>query len=149
MEQLILLAIFGIISMAFNAMKKSKQQQSDQRKPVAQQAKPFVEPRKELVEHDIDLSKARNLREAAEMLFTKPAPAVKEVKKAEREEVREQIIVSEKREATQNALPTSKPDAVKRSSLPLQQNDIVNGIIMAEVLGPPRAVKRYRPQRNV
>ncbi|MFK4997646.1 hypothetical protein ACI2OX_09385 [Bacillus sp. N9] len=95
MEQLILLAIFGLISMAFNAMKKPKQHQADQRKPVAQQAKPFVEPRKELVEHDIDLSKARNLREAAEMLLTKPEPIVEEIKKVDRKNI-QKINVPEK-----------------------------------------------------
>ena len=95
----------------------------------------------------VQTERPRSLREAAEILLSQMQPQLEE-KKAESEskieELQKEAAVYEKkaREFQQKAEAVKKTAEPQMESL-FQKDDIVKGIIMSEVLGPPRAKRRY------
>lgn len=157
MEQFLLFIIIGIISLVFN--RKKTQPREEKRGPLlghpsTQQTQKSEDRHQEWsapVERPSfpidDFKEAKNFQEAAEILLTKAKPKV-QAKKAEAEVQMEAL----KKEAEQYRtkareirVEASSPSILnKEEKLPFQANDILKGIVMAEVLGPPRSKKLYR-----
>lgn len=167
MEQFLPIIIIAIISFLLNSKKKTPQQkQADRNKParpvMQKPARQFAEQKQaKMPSERMDKEKGtfqvempRNLREAADILLTQiePNPAIEEEKvRAERElkklkkqaEAYEQKMRAvQKRAAEYTSAPNAEIKTSQKGLIFGQQNDIVRGIIMHEILGPPRALKR-------
>lgn len=156
MEQFLLFLIIGIISLVLNR-KKEKPPEQQQRPPQRQQPFQPVH-RNEEQRRDIKRPSAspirmermpsKDLEEVAEPLYTKPKPQIK----SKQEEMQQQMEDLKKREEShrqkvtqvQTVHSSKLNDQVKKEVGTFQSKDILNGIIMAEVLGPPRSKKPYR-----
>ncbi|MBS4176291.1 hypothetical protein [Lederbergia citrea] len=157
MEQFLLFIIIAIVSLIFNRKKVAnhQEQRRHQGRPTAQPVQPVQmenEQRKDLnrpiPQHDFpDLSKARNLKEAAEILVAKTQPTIIE-KKAEvltkMEDLKKEEETLRKKAVDIKTMITNTPKEHIVTELQFEGNDILKGIVMSEVLGPPRAKKPYR-----
>lgn len=159
MEQFLPIIAIAIISFLLNSKKKAPQKANENKpaRPAVQKpARPYAaqEQRKSPRKKMEQIEMPRNLREAAEILLTQVEsnPAIEEEKvRAEREleelkkqaEAYEQKIRAVQRRVAENtSVPKTETNPAHQGLLFRQRNDVVRGIIMHEVLGPPRALKR-------
>ncbi|GIN96315.1 hypothetical protein J6TS1_21850 [Siminovitchia terrae] len=161
MEQFLPIIIIALISFFVNKASEQKKRATNQEKPKGPNSRPVqprqqerpVSPANQKPIHEkpqpVRVERPRSLKEAAEILLSQMQPQIEE-KKAEAEDKMEEL----KKEAAaykEKAIEMQrKVEAVKETKPAgpqiepfFQQNDIVKGIIMSEVLGPPRAKKRY------
>lgn len=157
MEQFLPIIAIAIISFLLNSKKKTPQK-ADENKPArpnaAQEQRKQRSERMDKEQGSFQIEMPRNLSEAAEILLTRleSNPAVEEEKvRAEKEleklkkqaEAYEQKIRDvQKRAAEYSSGPNTEIKTSQQRSFFEQQHDIVRGMIMHEVLGPPRALKR-------
>lgn len=160
MEQFLPIIVIALISLFVNRASEQKKRAANHEKPSRpnkrpaqprQQERPAPPASKKPVQEKpkpVLAERPRSLKEAAEILLSQMQPQIED-KKTEAENKMEEL----KKEAAAykeraRELHT-KAEAVKeKKEQPhiepfFQQNDIVKGIIMSEVLGPPRAKRRY------
>lgn len=92
------------------------------------------------------LAKAKSLKEAADTMLSRAQPAFEE-KKAEVDKQLDELKKEEERfraRAKTIQKQAEHTEVKKNELLQFHQEDIIKGIVMAEVLGPPRAKKPYR-----
>ncbi len=161
MEQFLPIIIIALISFFVNRASEQKKRAANQEKPKAPNSRP-VQPRqqerpispanpKPIHEkpQPVRVERPRSLKEAAEILLSQMQPQVEE-KKAEAENKMEELkkeAAAYKEKAIEiqrraEAVKEKKPADAQNEPF-FQQSDIVKGIIMSEVLGPPRAKRRY------
>lgn len=164
MEQFLPLIILAIVSFLANRAKSNKKPAQEQQKR-AETSRPQQQPQSEMRETAAEQTRRRpvpteatprSLREAAETFLSQLQPQVEEKKEQTATKIGElEVRVREyeqKAQAAQekaasfarNERQTIHPDEPAMFG----RNDILNGIIMSEVLGPPRARKRYSRQRK-
>lgn len=166
MEQLIILAIVALVSLLFN---RKKEQPPEQRRPAqrpsyeqrpqhqpspAQTRTPQNVPENTPTEQrQPSMSQPRNLREAAEILVSTLQPSEQKADEFEQKAndiEQRQLELKMQEEKLRQRKEHLKEKVTQIQSEPksthalLTSNEIINGIIMAEVLGPPRAIKPYK-----
>ncbi|GIN55823.1 hypothetical protein J8TS2_01420 [Lederbergia ruris] len=148
MEQFIIFIIVAVVGLLFNRSKFNNQrQQSDHPRPV--QTPPLQMEEEEDWEEPSpreQTTKARTLKEAADHLKDQPNfyKHQEEMEEKLRDLNREEKLHRKKVEA----INTEGYDEEAQLEFELKQKDILNGIIMSEVLGPPRARKPYSSRRS-
>ncbi|MBM7716305.1 hypothetical protein MHB50_07015 [Siminovitchia sp. FSL H7-0308] len=169
MEQFLPIIIIAIISFLLNSKKKNQpqRQKADQHQPIRPVQQKPARPNTDLEERSnsnermdeenkpFQVDMPRSLREAADILLTQieTNPAIEEEKaRAEGEleklkkqaETYEQKIRAAQKRAADHADTFIPKKAKPSEQRPLfgHQNDIVRGMIMHEILGPPKALKR-------
>ncbi|RST73861.1 hypothetical protein D4T97_013385 [Siminovitchia acidinfaciens] len=160
MEQFLPIIIIALISFFVNRASEQKKRAANREQPTkpnnrptqSRQGESWMPPvdRPSLEKpNPVQTERPRSLREAAEILLSQMQPQLEE-KKAESEskieELQREAAVYEKkaREFQQKAEAVKKLKAADpQMESFFQKDDIVKGIIMSEVLGPPRAKRRY------
>ncbi|MEK3890683.1 hypothetical protein [Bacillus sp. FSL K6-3431] len=158
MEQFLLFVIIGIISLVLKG-KKAKPEQ-EQRSPAQRQS--TIQPTHSNMEQRRDINRTpatpssahgadrqfQRLEEIAENLLTKAKPKIinkQEELHLEMEEMKRKEEINRTKATNVRAVHSSNGHKTEQEvSIPFQSKDILNGIIMAEVLGPPRSKKPYR-----
>lgn len=157
MEQFIIFIIIAIVSLLFNRSKLTNQkEQSEHPRPV--QTRPIQlekeedwedpsPPYKEVTEPKTlkEVTEFKTLKEAANQLKEQPDFHKKqeEMEAKLRELNQEEKLQRKKVETIGSKVFPEK----EQPEFNLQQKEIINGIIMSEVLGPPRARKPYTRKR--
>jgi len=156
LEQFLIFILIAIASLIFNRKKIANRQdhtETQERRTTAQPAQPIHEQRRDVgrppVQQqsfpEVDLGHARNLKEVAEIIFTKAQPPMDK-----QEEARKQIEELEKRQEVYRTKAQSVRNIASNNqqktdfAFRFQSEDVISGIVMAEVLGPPRSKKPYR-----
>lgn len=156
MEQFLFFIIVAVISLIFKRKTGANQEKREERMPPPV-ARP-IQTSREKVEETFrpvqqafpELTKARNLKEAADVLIAKSQPTVNEkqdelknkLEKLKKEEENHRIKASKIKQVEQNN--KHEPSV----GLQFQANDILKGVVMSEVLGPPRSLRPYGRSRR-
>ncbi|GIN70976.1 hypothetical protein J14TS2_14510 [Bacillus sp. J14TS2] len=146
MEQFIIFIIVAVVGLLFNRSKINNQkQQSEQPRPVQTRPMQMEEAREESSPF-AEATEARTLKDAADQLKTQPDLYKQQEEMAAKlnDLNREEELHRKKIEV----INTEVYDEEVQLDFDLKQKDIVNGIIMSEVLGPPRARKPYNRRRT-
>ncbi len=165
MEQFLPIIVIALISFFVNRASEQKKRTTNREKsgggpnhrPVQprQQERPMPSPTKtaeqEKPEPDIT-EKPRSLKEAAEILLSQMQPQIEEKKAVVENKIdelqKEAEVYKKRAHDLQRKVEAVKEKKEEKAADPhlepfFQQNDIVKGIIMTEVLGPPRSKRRY------
>ncbi|CAM3946442.1 hypothetical protein [Lederbergia lenta] len=157
MEQFLLFLIIGIISLVLNRKKEKpseQQQRPVQRKQTAQPVHRHEEQRRDIARSPVapvtqaEPTPSKRLEEVAEAMFTKAKPKIKskqEEMTLQMEELKKKEEAHRLKVAQVQVVHSSNLDEKRKEGMSaFQSKDILNGIIMAEVLGAPRSKKPYR-----
>lgn len=160
MEQFLPIIVIALISFFVNRASEQKKRTDKQERRNRPNSQPVqtskVEKRTPPVSKPVQekpkpvlTERPRSLREAAEILISQMQPQIEE-KKAETvskmEELQKEAAAYEQkaREFQQKAEAVKRKETAEPSiDSFFHKDDIVKGIIMSEVLGPPRAKRRY------
>ncbi|MFD1705448.1 hypothetical protein ACFSCZ_01615 [Siminovitchia sediminis] len=163
MEQFLPILVIALISFFVNRANEQKKRANQENKktpnrpvqPKQTERKP-APVRPEPVSRPVAAEIPRSLKEAAEILLSEMQPQIEkkkseaenQYKKLEKEAEslkRQAEQFKRKAEAAKEKMNEHKTEAPSSPASPVffQQDDIVKGIIMSEVLGPPRAKRRY------
>lgn len=152
MESILFFLLLAAISFIFNRKRGTNQQEHREHRMPPPVAKP-IQTYHDEVEETVkpiqqvfpELTKARNLKEAAEILVTRAQPTVNE-KQEELQRKLEELKAEEEKRRLQAIKIKQVNQNIKNEQVPefhFQANDILKGIVMSEVLGPPRALRPY------
>ncbi|MBW8348156.1 hypothetical protein K0H71_01705 [Bacillus sp. IITD106] len=155
MEQFLLFLLIAIVSFIFKRKSDTNQQKQQEHRelrmppPVARPIQTYQEDAEETVkpmqEVFPDLSKARSLKEAADILINRTESTVNK-KQEELMKKMEELKAEEENHRAKVKVIKKIDDDIKHEQKPefqFQSNDILKGIVMSEVLGPPRALRPY------
>ncbi|MGN1387577.1 MAG: hypothetical protein ACI4XS_13340 [Bacillus sp. (in: firmicutes)] len=142
----IVIILFGIVSSLFGGDKKQRKQKpfsETTRMPTMTQAKPAEQ--KQVLQKQA----AKKIQDAAAKV-KESQPAKEELSSAQAYLAEKAALLQKQSERLpQKTLDISKPvSAEKKTQGTFSQNEVVNGIIMAEILGAPRAKKPYARSRR-
>jgi len=151
LEQFLFLLIIAAISFIFKRKTGVNQKQQEQHmpppvaKPIQTYYEKVEEPARSTQQVFPELTKARNLQEVADILIAEAQPTVNEKQEELMKKIDELKVEEEKHRVKVNKIKQINDD-VKHEQVPelhFQANDILKGIVMSEVLGPPRSLKPY------
>ncbi|MBS4199714.1 hypothetical protein KHA93_08600 [Bacillus sp. FJAT-49732] len=152
METFLLFILVAAISFIFKRKSGTNQQEEREHRmppPVARPIQTYFEqeeePVKPMQQVFPELTKARNLKEVADILITKTQPTVND-KQEELKKKLEELKVEEEKHRMRAKTIKQVDQHNKHEQVPefqFQANDILKGIVMSEVLGPPRSLKPY------
>lgn len=168
MEQFIPIILFLVVSLLFNRLgernKEPDQEQKREQPTPSPMQRPTqrVEPQRQMTQshpvgqrerEPVTFEKPRTIKEAAEIFLSqvedqlepKKKPIERQLKQARQIENLQDVeaVIDDVTEAVKDR----EDKKAKAPQFPFQENDIVNGIVMAEVFGPPRAQRPYRQRR--
>lgn len=139
MESFLLLIIVAVVSAIFNRVTNANKNEIETKKPESMELEiPYDEPvrtqMKQVVQKVHETKEYKNIQEDF----------------LEKQQAMEEQYVQLKRKEARPSRQTSLKKKIeetppkREASFLLDSNDLVKGIVMAEVFGPPRAKKRYR-----
>ncbi|MCR2820440.1 hypothetical protein [Lederbergia panacisoli] len=152
MENLLFLLIIAAISFIFKRKTGANNEQREERMPppVARPIQTYREKAEETVrpmqQAFPELTKARTLKEAADILIANAQPAIEEKQNELKNKLEKLKIEEESHRIKAGKIKQFEQKIVQEQSVDLQfqANDILKGIVMSEVLGPPRSLRPYQ-----
>lgn len=151
MEQLIVLIIIGLVSAMFSKKDKSKNKKSmppftEPTKPQPRQAKTTATKSLEDFANEI-FGQLEQKKAEVEQQWQESKPVAPVQSRPKRELVVEQIVVQEKAVARPNIEQSQRVTQMKERetavfTAPTTKKALVQAIVAAEILGPPRAKQR-------
>ncbi|MBS4194727.1 hypothetical protein [Lederbergia citri] len=152
MEQILLFLLIAALSFIFKRKGRANEQQQREHRmppPIARPIQTYNEDAEDTVkpiqEVFPELTKARNLQEAADIFINKAQPSVNKKQEELMKKMEELKAEEEKHRARVKVIKQSDQE-IKHEQIPefqFQANDILKGIVMSEVLGSPRALRPY------
>lgn len=139
MESFLLLIIVAVISAIYNRVTNANKTEIETKNPESTEIEfPHTEPVQRRIKQVVQKVPEKNeYKNIQENILEKKQAMEKQYTELKQKKARpsRQTSLKKKIEETQPK---------KQASFLLDSNDLVKGIVMAEVLGPPRAKKRYR-----
>ena len=136
MESFLLLIIVAVVSAIFNRVTNANKNEIETKKPESMELEiPYDEPVRTQMKQVVQ--KVHETKEYKNDFLEKQQAMEEQYVQLKRKEARPSRQTSLKKKIEETA-------PKREASFLLDSNDLVKGIVMAEVLGPPRAKKRYR-----
>ncbi|MCJ7841840.1 hypothetical protein MUB24_13210 [Lederbergia sp. NSJ-179] len=146
MEQFILFIIIALVGLFFNRGKlKNQQQQQEHPRPVQRPVQMNEEAHEKPASFE-QMTQAKSLKEAADQLKNQPDI----YKQKEEMEVKLKELYRNEELHRKKAKTIQTKTNAHKERLPefqVKKENILNGMIMSEVLGPPRAKKPYQRRK--